>query len=242
MDKLYKRIKRVLHYHEAWADGQKIIEHWGKAGERGHTRQHKRNKKLGEEKQVEEVLSKPIAEGYEPIDIDGHAVLLIEYVIDGMGIVKDLDKRHALEARMNETLGWTGLGHCDGGSIGSGTMDVCCYVVDFKIAKRVIADDLKKTRFSDYSRIYDEGVDGPALPARSAQNEEQGTGPLVPPWLLFPEVGRQDPRWQKGKPAEFLAKWIAWFRTLPADAGSALAAIFPEPKGWKGFYRSATKE
>ena len=57
---------------------------------------------------------------------------------------------------MNETLGWTGLGDCDGGSIGSGTMEVCCYVADFDIAKRAIEADLRDTEFGDYTRIYRE--------------------------------------------------------------------------------------
>lgn len=56
-------------------------------------------------------------------------------------------------------LGWTGLGHCDGGSIGSGTMEVCCFVVDFEIGRKVIAADLKGTKFDDYTRIFDEGAD-----------------------------------------------------------------------------------
>jgi hypothetical protein len=37
MLKLYKRMKRVLHYHEARLHGAKITEHWGKVGERGET-------------------------------------------------------------------------------------------------------------------------------------------------------------------------------------------------------------
>ena len=41
---------------------------------------------------------------------------------------------------MDEVLGWTGLGHTDGGSIGSGTMEVGCVVVDFEIAKKVIEE------------------------------------------------------------------------------------------------------
>lgn len=72
------------------------------------------------------------------------------------GTPEDVDKRYELQERMDETLGWTGLGHCDGGSIGSGSMEVCCFVVDFEVAKRVIAEDLKGTEFEDYSRIYDE--------------------------------------------------------------------------------------
>lgn len=73
-----------------------------------------------------------------------------------MGSKEDVEKRHRLEDRMNETLGWTGLGNCDGGSIGSGTMEVCCFVVDFEIAKKVIEKDLKVTEFGDFSKIYDE--------------------------------------------------------------------------------------
>jgi hypothetical protein len=57
---------------------------------------------------------------------------------------------------MNETLGWTGLGNCDGGSTGSETMEVCCFVVDFKTAKRVIEEDLSESKFSDFKRIYAE--------------------------------------------------------------------------------------
>jgi len=85
-----------------------------------------------------------------------HAILLVEYAIEGFGTPQDLAKRHALEDRMGETLGWTGLGACDGGSIGSGTMEVCCYVADFDIAKRVIEADLKGTEYGDYTRIYRE--------------------------------------------------------------------------------------
>lgn len=39
-------------------------------------------------------------------------------------------------------LGWTGLGHVDGGSIGSGTMEVGCEVVDFE-----------NSEFRDYKEI-----------------------------------------------------------------------------------------
>ena len=235
MLKLYKRIKRILHYHEAWAHGAKISEHWGIVGERGETAEHKRNKKLSEEENLEQVLSKPMADGFAPIDDDDQATLLIEYPVDGMGTTKDLDKRHKLEERMNETLGWTGLGNCDGGSMGSGTMEVCCFVVDFKIAKRVIEEDLKDTKFGDYSRIFDESVDPPPVLTKPAQ----GTGMLVPPWLMFQGVDRADASWQSGKPAEYLAKWIAWYRSIPAEAQTAYAVPFQEPKGWSGFYKSA---
>ena len=83
---------------------------------------------------------------------------MVEYAVGGMGTKADLEKRHRLEDRMNETLGWTGLGACDGGSIGSGTMEVCNFVVDFDLAKKVIVEDLSGTEFANYTRIYDENA------------------------------------------------------------------------------------
>jgi hypothetical protein len=35
-------------------------------------------------------------------------------------------------------------------------MEVCCYVADFDIAKRVIEADLKGTEYGGYTRIYRE--------------------------------------------------------------------------------------
>lgn len=156
MLKLYKHTEEAFRYHEAWVDGSIIYEHWGIVGETGETREHTLPDGTDEEQAVIEVLASAVATGFRPIDFEEHAALLIEYTVDGMGSNEDLDKRHALEERMNETLGWTGLGACDGGSIGSGTMEVCCFVVDFDIARRTIESDLAGTEFSDFNRIYDE--------------------------------------------------------------------------------------
>jgi hypothetical protein len=73
----------------------------------------------------------------------------------GFGTEQDLDKRHRLEGKLDRILGWTGLGHTDGGSIGSGTMEAGCVVVDFEIAKKVIEENLKDTEFGNYTRIFE---------------------------------------------------------------------------------------
>ena len=159
MLKLSKRTDGVLHYHEAWLNGKTIYEHWGIAGERGETKEHPLPKGKYEEDAILDVLASAAKAGFQPIDMEDHATLLIEYAVDGMGTGEDVGKRHALEERMGETLGWTGLGACDGGSIGSGTMEVCCFVADFDAAKRTIAADLAGTEFSDFTRIYNESED-----------------------------------------------------------------------------------
>src|SRR5262249_12580914 len=111
---------------------------------------------------------------------------------------------------------------------------VCCYVVDFKIARRVIAKDLKNTRFADYARIYDERVAPP--PALASDSKDSGM--LAPPWVMFQEVGRRNKAWKTGKSADYLAKWTAWYRSIPVAVRAPYSEIFREPIGWSGFYKS----
>jgi len=154
MLKLYKRVDGVLRYHEAWVNQSAVYEHWGVVGDRGEIKQHAIPERTDDDVAILAVLRPAGEAGFQPIDLDEHATILIEYAIAGFGAESDLAKRCALENRLNETLGWTALGHCDGGSIGSGTMEVCCLVVDFDLAKQVITADLQGTEFADITRIY----------------------------------------------------------------------------------------
>jgi hypothetical protein len=157
MLKLYKRIDNEIFYWETWDKDPKTgIIHWGKVGEKGDDKEIKSGFFSNFRKEIQKEINKTLSEGFQEIDIDEHYTLLIEYKVDGMGTPEDLKKRTRLQSRMDGTLGWTGLGHCDGGSTGSGTMEVCCFVVDFEIAKNIIEQNLKGTEFGDYSRIYDE--------------------------------------------------------------------------------------
>jgi hypothetical protein len=154
MLKLYRRQDGcITHYHEAWATKAGVIEHWGALGTRGKLKEHPLGRDADREESVKRVLQPAIESGFEQVGADGHRVLLVEYIINGFGSPEDLNKRHDLEDRLNETLGWTGLGHVDGGSIGSGAMEVVCLVVDTEVAKRVLAENLRGTKFGDYSLI-----------------------------------------------------------------------------------------
>ncbi|XAL99893.1 hypothetical protein OT109_00615 [Phycisphaeraceae bacterium D3-23] len=160
MQKLYlQHDGRITAYHEAWMHNDAITEHWGDLGQKGETREHRRDPKLSEEENLALVLARAIEKGYQSIDPDDEVPLIVEYRVKGFGTPEDLNKRHALEDRLNEALGWAGLGACDGGSIGSDTMEVCCYVVDFEVAKRVIEANLADSQFSDFNRIYDESAE-----------------------------------------------------------------------------------
>ena len=155
MIKLYKDIDNQLHYWETWnKDDKTAIIHWGIVGQRGQNKEVKGGLFSNFRKKVQQEIDEKLNEGYAEFDEDKVSFLEIEYKIDGFGTEEDLDKRHRLEEKMDQVLGWTGLGHADGGSIGSGTMEVGCIVVDFDIAKKVIEEELKDTEFGDYSRIF----------------------------------------------------------------------------------------
>ncbi len=159
MIKLYKGTKGGVLYHEAWSADCTVTEHWGKLGELGSTRDHALTEADDPNEVLEAVLASARANGFTELDADQLRLLLIEYRIQGMGSTADLNKRHALEDRMNEVLGWVGLEQCEGGSIGYGTMAVYCLVVDFELARSVIEADLVGSIFEDYSRILFDGAE-----------------------------------------------------------------------------------
>jgi len=159
MLKLYKVIDNQLNYWETWEqDAKTAIIHWGIVGQRGQNKEIKSSMLSNFQKIVQKEINAKIKSGYKEFDENNLTFLEIEYKIEGFGTEKDLEKRHKLEEHLNELLGWTGLGHVDGGSIGSGTMEAGCMVVDFDTAKKLIEDDLKNTEFSDYTRIFKMGV------------------------------------------------------------------------------------
>ncbi len=159
MLKLYKKIDGILHYWETWEDDNKTATiHWGIVGQTGESKEIKSGLFISVQNQIQKEIQRISAQGYERIDQEYLSTLIIEYEIDGMGTQEDINKRYDVENRIDELLGWSGTGNCDGGSIGSGTMEVCCYVVNFDIAKELITNNLKGTEFGNYSRIYDESL------------------------------------------------------------------------------------
>jgi hypothetical protein len=83
-----------------------------------------------------------------------HPTLVVEYALDGWGNDADIEKRHALEDALDQVLKDSNLGLCDGGEIGSGSMEVFCPVFDYAKAKAAVAPVLAQPQFAGYKRIY----------------------------------------------------------------------------------------
>lgn len=140
--KLYK-VGDVTHYWEAWNTPTEVTIHWGVLGERGETREIQLRDGDSPSKIIEREAKQPKKEGYRKIPNSKLSRLVIQYRIDGMGDADDLSKRIKVEQLMNECLGWKGLGHCDGGDIGSGTMNIFCFVVDGRKCSPHVLEELK---------------------------------------------------------------------------------------------------
>lgn len=142
MPKLYKKSGLSTLYWEAWESDGRIAVNSGVVGQPGEVSWFHADTDL--RRIVEKQAARLRAEGYADQDRQAFATLLIQYRIEGMGTEQDLDKRHRIQDLMDECLGWTGLGYCDGGDTGSGSMNVCCLVVDPYAALMPILESLQE--------------------------------------------------------------------------------------------------
>jgi hypothetical protein len=151
MIKLYRRKEKHTFYWEAWDAGARTITmHWGTLGETGRTKNVRIPKGANADDAIRRESQGPRSDGYTEIAIDNHLQIVVQFKTkDAWGDARDLDKRHRVEDVLNECLGWTGNGHCDGGDIGSGEMNAFSYVVDPYLAKNAIVAALKENGLID---------------------------------------------------------------------------------------------
>ena len=125
MLKLYRFSDSKKEYWETWEETPRShLVHWGDLGTEGNTKTVTSSLFRNAEKTLKKEIDELIRQSFAPVLPDDHAILMVEYSIDNMGSEADVDKRHRLEDFLNEKLGWTGLGACDGGSMDNGTMEV----------------------------------------------------------------------------------------------------------------------
>jgi hypothetical protein len=143
MLKLYRKSNGVMEYWEAWYSSAEITIHWGQLGKTGRSRELPFEVGVNPDETIKREAKSIRASGFKPLKRGELHQVVIQYKLEGNGRTGDLDKRAEVEELMNECLGWTGLGHCDGGDIGSGEMNIFCFVADTDIAERVIVRELK---------------------------------------------------------------------------------------------------
>ncbi|MGA7873642.1 MAG: hypothetical protein WCA22_22375, partial [Candidatus Binatus sp.] len=81
--------------------------------------------------------------------------IVVQYRIEGHGNGQDHDKRVAVEKILEECLSEGDLGNCDGGDIGSGTINVFCFVSDAEKAREPILQTLRNNGFLEGAVIQE---------------------------------------------------------------------------------------
>lgn len=140
---MIKQVDDQLVYWEVWQNGKQLIIHYGSVGDTGEREKKKLSPFQKGEKQMKELAKEKIKEGYDYLDEDTLYQLVIQYRYEEHQLEEKLDDRYHIESIMNECLGWTGNGACDGGDIGSGTINIFNYVVDPEKAAQIILEELE---------------------------------------------------------------------------------------------------
>ena len=145
MTPLYKSIKGRLHYWEAWKRNTKIWAHSGWLGHWGRVDKLPMNPGETEKRAIARYTKElAVAKGYAPLEAELKQ-LVVQYAIE----VENTDFREEIYGILNNNLGWTGNGSCDGGDIGSGTVNLFCDVVDPALAVKSVVIELKKAKRLD---------------------------------------------------------------------------------------------
>ena len=138
-------------YYEVWAEParRRIIEHWGVVGEPGETEVHRIWFFGGLDAQFEKIRAPARAQGFEALPRGRYHPLNVSAVSKtGEDISDDAD---AFADRINEILGWTGLGDCHSASWREDALIAECDTVDFEICKQVLVESLKSdVAFEDF--------------------------------------------------------------------------------------------
>ncbi len=157
MIKLLRPSPEETDYWEVWQDEESLIIHGGTIGERGEWTRVQIRTGQDPNQLMSELSSGATQRGFRLVAEDDFTDVTLQYQVEGFGFVTDVERRYKIQSFLNEALGWTGNGHCDGGDIGSGTMNIFCRVFDVEKAAVTILDELHKYNLLQGAVLVDDG-------------------------------------------------------------------------------------
>jgi len=129
-------------YREAWFNNGKLYFHEGKIGQKGILKTSDVPLQLAY-KVIESFNNQAIRDNFVAMTSEHLKSLVIRFTVDGFGTSPQLAIRHELEDIIDEALGWTGNGRCNGGDAGSGTQQLDCQVLLVEPAIRTLTPILQ---------------------------------------------------------------------------------------------------
>jgi hypothetical protein len=86
-------------------------------------------------------------------EIREHKTLIVQYRTEGWGSSQDLEMRWTVESLLDECLKSMSNGYCDGGDIGSGTINIFLSVLDPHRATEAVIEALRKAQLLEGATI-----------------------------------------------------------------------------------------
>ncbi|WP_088292303.1 hypothetical protein [Bacillus mycoides] len=150
MIKLIKQEKDKILYWEVWEEDEKtLIVHCGCVGDTGEMYEIELYPFQRVEKEMKELADEQLAGGYKELDEEELIEFVLQYEYTDDQLEEALEKRQQVQEIMDEVLGWSGNGHCDGGDIGSGTINIFTFVIDVDKALETTLDELGNQQLLD---------------------------------------------------------------------------------------------
>jgi hypothetical protein len=147
--KLYKREGDTMLYWEAWDENEEILVHFGQLGQMGETTTIPLAEFEPPATAIMRHADDARAAGFSEIETEDLYELIVQY--------SDASRGDAFVSRvedlLNDVLGWTGLGHCDGSDIADGMINFFCFVVDPKVALDPLLHELREQELLDTAVI-----------------------------------------------------------------------------------------
>ncbi|HHB2056950.1 TPA: hypothetical protein ACOQ4A_005370, partial [Bacillus cereus] len=142
MIKLVKQEKDKLLFGEIWKEAEKtLIVHCGCVGDTGEMYEIELYPFQRVEKEMKELADEQLADGYKVLDEEELIEFVLQYDYTENQLEEVLEKRNQVQEIMDEALGWSGNGHCDGRDIGSGTINIFNFVIDVDKALKTILNE-----------------------------------------------------------------------------------------------------
>lgn len=66
--------------------------------------------------------------------------------------------------------------------------------------------------------------------------------PMLPPWLVYPDIPRYSIGWRMGDGESYMAEWSSWYGGLTPKGQGTYQTRYPEPEAWQGVYNLSTHD
>ncbi len=68
------------------------------------------------------------------------------------------------------------------------------------------------------------------------------SNPMPPLWLMYPHISRYSIGWRMGDGEDFSYSFSQWYTSLSDDEQNKYEDMYPEPKGWLGWYNDINED